>query len=67
MFFMNLISRTVTGILMMLIGLGLIVGPLFSEEIGDLFVIIIYGTIVLVLGIVIFFNKKEDKIEGIRK
>jgi len=56
---MNVVSRTVTGIVMIILGAGLI-GLSFLS-----LIFLVYGLIVLILGIVIFFNKKEDKIEQI--
>ena len=58
---MNTISRTITGILATLLGLFLIVLAVFK----DLW-ILIYGIPILVIGVFIFFNKKEDDIEKIK-
>jgi len=58
---MNLISRTITGISMIVLGLFFIV---LSFRIS--FVFLIYGIPILIIGIIIFFNKKEDKIEAIK-
>jgi hypothetical protein len=60
---MNLISRTITGIAMISLGFFLI-GLSFFIEIP--YVALIYGIPVLILGIFILFNKKEDKIEKIK-
>jgi len=62
---MNLISRTVTGAIMIVLGLVLTVLPFFIEGAG-IFWIWIYGIPILILGLIIFFNSKEDKIEGIK-
>ena len=58
---MNTISRTITGILATLLGLFLIVLAVFK----DLWMLI-YGIPILIIGIFVFFNKKEDDIEKIK-
>jgi membrane-bound ClpP family serine protease len=58
---MNIISRTITGIIMIILGLFLI-GFSFFET----YWILIYGIPIFIIGILIFFNKKEDKIERIK-
>ena len=58
---MNTISRTITGVLAILLGLFLIVLAIFKE-----LWILIYGIPILIIGIFIFFNKKEDDIEKIK-
>ncbi|MCK5149645.1 hypothetical protein KAJ87_01855 [Candidatus Pacearchaeota archaeon] len=58
---MNLVSRTITGIIMIFLGLILIAISFFTS-----FFILIYGILILIIGFFIFFNKKEDKIEGIK-
>lgn len=55
---MNLISRTITGMALVLFGVILMIVSIFSS-----FVFLVYGIIILAIGIVIFFNKSEDKIE----
>jgi len=55
---MNLISRTTSGASLIIIGLILIVISPFIQ-----FVSLIYGIPLLILGIIIFFNKDEDQIE----
>ncbi len=55
---MNLVSRTITGIVLIVIGLGLIVAGPFAH-----FITLIYGIPVLIIGLFILFNKHEDKIE----
>ena len=57
---MNLISRTITGISMIGLGLFLIGLSFFTS-----FLLLFYGIPILILGVIIFFNKKEDKIEQI--
>jgi len=58
---MNVISRTITGIIMVFIGLTLIGISFFS-----MLFLLIYGFPILIIGFVILFNKKEDKIELIK-
>jgi len=58
---MNTLSRTITGILAMLLGLFLIVISV-SKELE----ILIYGIPIFIVGIIILFNKKEDEIEKIK-
>ena len=58
---MNTISRTITGILTILLGLFLIIIAIFKE-----FWLLIYGVPIFVIGFFIFFNKKEDDIEEIK-
>jgi len=43
--------------------IGLIVGLIYNKEI---FFLLYYGIAILIIGIIIFFNKKEDKIEQIK-
>ncbi|MBU2053035.1 MAG: hypothetical protein V1788_01240 [Nanoarchaeota archaeon] len=57
----NLTSRTITGGVMIILGLVLMITAFFTS----LF-ILVYGLIALVLGLFIFFNKKEDDIEVIK-
>ena len=59
---MNTISRTITGILVIILGLFLIINFRSNSLIS-----IIYGLTILIIGIFIFFNKKEDDIEKIKK
>jgi membrane-bound ClpP family serine protease len=59
---MNLISRTITGISMISLGLFLIVLSFFTS-----FIPLFYGIPILIFGVIIFFNKNEDKIEEIKK
>ena len=51
---------------MVLIGLGLIFIPFFVSF-SFHFITLFYGIPILILGIVILFNKKEDSIEQINK
>ena len=57
---MNFISRTITGMILVFIGLILIVIGYFT-----LFTWI-YGWPILIIGLFILFNKSEDKIEKIK-
>jgi membrane-bound ClpP family serine protease len=61
---MNIISRTITGTIMVLFGIFLLALPIFTEM--PWFASGIYGIIILILGIVILINKKEDIIEQIK-
>jgi len=54
-------SRAITGILMVILGL-ILIGISFFISLA----LLIYGIPILIIGIIIFFNKKEDKIEGIK-
>lgn len=58
---MNIISRTITGILAILLGLFLIVLSILKEP-----WVLIYGIPIFIIGIFILFNKKEDDIEKIK-
>ncbi len=59
------VSQLITGIIMVIIGLILNSLPLvFSSKFS--FVSWIYGIPLLILGVVILFNNKEDKIEEIK-
>lgn len=58
---MNLISRTITGGFMIAVGLTLIAISFFT-----MFLLLIYGLPIFVIGIIIFLNNKEDKIEKIK-
>ena len=62
---MNLISRTITGIILIIAGLILIMLPFFLGL--GVFVTWIYGIPVFVVGIFILFNKREDEIEQIKR
>ena len=57
---MNLMSRTITGLALLIFGLIMIAIGIF------VFVTLPYGIIALVLGIIILFNNKEDRIEPIK-
>lgn len=55
---MNSKGRKAVGIATLVAGAGLIICALFST-----WIFIIYGISLFVLGVVIFFNKGEDRIE----
>ena len=57
---MNILSRTITGIAAIILGALLII--LSFTNLWILF----YGIPVLVIGVFILFNKKEDHIEKIK-
>ena len=62
---MNLISRTITGVVMIVLGLFLIILSFFIKE--AVWATLIYGIPIFILGFVILFNKREDKIEKIKR
>ena len=55
---MNLISRTITGIVLIVLGIFLIILAIFK-----IWVTLIHGVPLLILGIFILLNNKEDIIE----
>jgi len=59
---MNFLSRTITGIVMIIAGLALIGFSFFSS-----LAFLIYGIIILIIGGFILLNKTEDKIEKIKR
>jgi hypothetical protein len=59
-FNMNTLSRTITGIVGIVLGLVL-TGVGFFQ-----WVALIYGIPLLILGILLLLNKNEDNIEGIK-
>jgi uncharacterized membrane protein len=60
---MNLMSRTITGALMIFFGIFLVSIP-FIWGFGEAWwVSWLYGFPILILGIVLLLNTKEDKIE----
>ena len=58
---MNKLSRTITGISVIVLGLILTIISFF-----DAYALLIYGIPMLIIGFFIFFNKKEDEIEQIK-
>ena len=63
---MNILSRTIAGGIMVVGGLILNIIPFLGDEKG-LFWIWTYGIPILIIGIFILFNKKEDEVEEIKK
>ena len=59
-------NTRIIGIIMILVGIALSLIPLFTSFEGS-FVFLIYGIPIFIIGIIIFFNKKEDKIEQIKQ
>jgi len=57
---MNILSRTITGGIIIVLGLILIIISFFASP-----TFLIYSTILLIIGAFILFNKNEDKIEQI--
>lgn len=57
---MNVLSRTITGIVLIILGIILI-----SVSVKESWVLI-YGIPIILIGFFILFNKKEDKIESRR-
>lgn len=57
---MNIISRTITGTIAIILGLILIIVGFFK------YFTLFYGVPILIIGIFIIFNKKEDHIEQIK-
>ena len=55
---MNIISRTITGIALIILGIILL-----AVSINELWVLL-YGIPIILIGFFILFNKKEDKIES---
>lgn len=58
--FMNTLSRTITGIALTFLGAVLIAVSFAAPP------TLIYGIPMFIIGIVLFFNKKEDEIEQIK-
>ncbi|MDP6387997.1 MAG: hypothetical protein QGG63_01845 [Candidatus Pacebacteria bacterium] len=63
---MNTISRTVTGIVTITLGLYIIYGTL-SDLSEEWWLGLIWGGFFIIVGLFIFLNKKEDRIEKINK
>lgn len=61
----NLTSRTITGGAMLIVGTILFLVPLLVRTNAS-FVSWIYGLLIFIIGLFIFLNKKEDKIERIK-
>ena len=58
---MNAISRTLSGGILIILGVFLIVLGFFIS-----WITLIYGVPIFVIGLFIFLNKNEDKIEEIK-
>jgi len=55
----NLVSRTIIGGIMTAVGVALIILAFFT-----FLITLIYGVPILIVGLFILFNKKEDRIEN---
>lgn len=55
-------GQLITGIVMLLIGIGFSIIPFFLI---NLFFFWIYGIPILIIGIIILLNRDEDKIENV--
>lgn len=64
---MNTLSRTITGTVIAIFSVWLIVFGGFISASGVDYTAILMGIAFLGVGIFIFFNKNEDKIEQIKK
>ena len=62
----NTLSRTITGSIIIIFALWFIIFIGFIDGPGFDFYALIFGALFLILGIVIFFNKKEDELEKIK-
>ncbi|MCK4552798.1 hypothetical protein KAT80_01180 [Candidatus Pacearchaeota archaeon] len=62
---MNTISRLISGSIAVFAGVVLIILPFFLSE-KSVFFTWIYGIPILIIGIFILFNKREDQIEQIK-
>lgn len=64
---MNIISRTISAALLLLVGFSLCYSAFsLRSKGGSFWVLVIYGLILIIVGILILFNKKEDEIEEIK-
>jgi membrane-bound ClpP family serine protease len=54
---MNTLSRTITGMILIVVGIVLLVAGFYEWTTW------IYGIPILIIGLFILFNKNEDKIE----
>jgi hypothetical protein len=64
---MNKISRTITGGVIIALSISAIVSLIFYRNQRIDYVSVAISVFSLVIGILIFFNKKEDEIEKIKK
>ncbi len=58
---MNVLSRTITGIALIILGIILIFVSIKEPW------VLIYGIPIILIGFFILFNKKEDEIEQIKR
>lgn len=58
---MNTASRTIAGLSLLILGVGLIILAIFYE-----IWLLIYGLPNFIIGFFVLFNKKEDEIEKIK-
>ncbi len=61
---MNIISRTISALVFLLIGFFLSIYSLRMQVVS--WILLFYSIVLIVIGIFILFNKKEDKIEEIK-
>jgi uncharacterized membrane protein HdeD (DUF308 family) len=59
------VLQLVSGIIFILIGIGLTCVPLFVKE-SYIFLTLLYGIPLLIIGIFILINKNEEEIEKIK-
>jgi hypothetical protein len=64
---MNKISRTITGGVIMIFSISAIIFLIFLGNQRIDYVSVAISVFSLIIGILIFFNKKEDEIEKIKK
>jgi hypothetical protein len=64
---MNKVSRTITGLVIIILSTSLIVFLGFFASQGIDYANILTGLFFLIIGFFILFNKKEDEIEKIKK
>ena len=64
---MNNVFRIVTGLCVILVGIVFIAFLGLFTEFGINYFSIVNGVVLLIIGFVILFNKKEDEIEKIKK
>jgi len=64
---MNTVSRTITGLIIVVLSTFYIIFAGFMSGQTPNYVSVIIGVIFLIVGLFIFFNKKEDEIEKIKK
>ncbi len=58
-------TRKIIGLCLMLAGIFLLIIGGFIGGMGAAVFLLIYGVPLIILGLVIFFNKHEDKIEQV--